>query len=79
MTREVYQFDIRRAGRVADLHQMTGDIRKNVTLDQTERDELFELIRQKFFHLNHAAGRIRNPDSKPCALERTSTLIVIHK
>jgi hypothetical protein len=61
MTRNVYQFDIRRAGRAADLHQMMEDIREDVTLVQTERDELFELIRQKFCRINHAAGSNPKP------------------
>ncbi|HTB85775.1 MAG TPA: hypothetical protein VK742_19180 [Candidatus Sulfotelmatobacter sp.] len=60
MTKDVYQFDISRAGRAADLHQLTEDIREDAMLDQAGKDELFELIRLKFCRLNHAA----KPDPK---------------
>jgi len=55
MTKDVYQFDISRADRAADLHQFTDDIREDAMLDQAGKDELFELIRLKFCQLNHAA------------------------
>jgi hypothetical protein len=61
MTKDVYQFDICRADRAADLHQLTDDIREDAMLDQAEKDGLFELIRLKFCRLNRATA----PNPKP--------------
>lgn len=61
MTKDVYEFDICRADRAADLHQLTADIRGDAMLDQAGKDQLFELIRLKFCRLNRTAA----PNPKP--------------
>lgn len=49
---EVYKFDILRADRACDLHELHSAVTADDWLDSVEKSELCELIREKFCRLN---------------------------
>jgi hypothetical protein len=61
MSAEVYQFDISRATKAADLHALLADIQADETLTSDEKDDLCQQISLRFSALNALAAGPQKP------------------